>query len=377
MIDFSALASGSFRALIAPILLALLAAPVPADLPDSLALPVEGALLARASLQEGFELGIYGPRPARTGEPAIITALLLGNQTATISSGLILMAYAEDAVSLKESPAPAGSYIPFGQWSPRRHSEWRQLLILGPQALWALRVVPLAHPYFEAGPGSLFGATLFAPDLHCPQTGSALRDHDRHDVLGIAFIVDESIAAPREAPAAPAQTPAANQGAKQRPAHGLKFSFPLVLKDPAATLEFWLAIRHNGKFISCTLPVPIAPVGDTPGQARPTTGAPILDEPKDNASIDGPLAVSGTTNPGALAVAWLEAYDRADPKNRIQGRPVRHITDALGYFQMALPPLQNIPASWPALVYELHVRTEAPGYTSPETVLTLQLPDHF
>ncbi len=108
--------------------------------------PMEGMLLTQLPLAEGLELGVYGPRLAHADEPAIISILIRGDQSAPISFGLVLMAHQKGAVKtyllekdaakdigddeyLKEALLPWASYMPSGLWSSDWNVQWQQLLL--------------------------------------------------------------------------------------------------------------------------------------------------------------------------------------------------------------------------------------------------------
>ena len=67
-------------------------------------------------------------------------------------------------------------------------------------------------------------------------------------------------------------------------------------------------------------------------------------------------------------VAWLEAASLTDGTLAEQLPPVRYISRRDGVFHFEAP----VPATLkPGAKLTLHVRTEAPGYKSPETVRQL------
>lgn len=352
-------------------ILVALCAPAWCAVPTALAL--EGKLLASAVVPGGLgvEVAVYGPSAVAPDEPAMVTLILAGTSSTTISSGLVLLTYPPDAVSPAgapppaEPPPPSGAYLPFGQWSPDFEAEWRQLLVLRPAAQGASRILAMAPLEYEGSPGELLDAVLFEQPWAEPPAGRPFRAPAEYPGLGIAFVAAEG-----------ARTKADIEKASHG-AHRLKLSFPLRLKDPKATLFFWVAFTANGKHltygpISATLTPRPEPV-----TTAPPSEAPQVDEPAEGAQAGERVLVKGSTHrPGTLVVAWIEARGGAEEQpQKVQSSSVvrRFSNDEEGAFsfEVPLPPLA--PGQGP-VTYELHVRTEAPSFQSPETVRRLRRP---
>ena len=314
-------------------------------------MPMEGMLLTQLPLAEGLELGVYGPRLVHPDEPTIISVLIRGDQSAPTSFGLVLMAHQKGAAKdvgddeyLKEALLPWASYIPSGLWAPDWSVQWQQLLLQ-----W---IISTPH-WLQPGPESVF---------------RNLRDYDQ---IGVAFIIDESSQDP--VPIRNEPQGAREPGEALGIAHGVKVSFPLVLKDPTTTLTFWVTLSVNGKLLAHTVTVPMAPQKAASAPPVVESEAPVLDQTATQVVAGEVVEVAGRSKPGTLAVAWLELYDPAHPQARSREAPVRHITDASGRFKIPLPVPSPEAGQEAALVCELHVHTEAPGYKSPQTVSKLRL----
>jgi len=325
-------------------------------------LPMAGVLLAQENLGDHVHAGIYGPATTALQDAALLTVLVLGDQTHTITSGWVLMATPENAVERGQSPPPAGWYVPFGQWSPDRESEWRQFMIVSPRSLWVLPIVPIAHASFRSSAGELLDALLLDPRHPIPKPALAFRDRDAYDQAGLCFVSDESILTTHQMigiPQAPRQA---------RGAHGLKFSFPVIINDPSTTIGFWVACEINKQLLTQMLTVTLVPQEKGTNQRETASEAPTVTEPEDGAAIEETVKVIGQTSPGALAVAWLELWNPDAPETRILSTPVRHMADQNGWFEIILSVPSAARSTHTNLVCELHVRHEAPGYQSPETV---------
>ncbi|MDP6368230.1 MAG: hypothetical protein QF615_01375, partial [Planctomycetota bacterium] len=265
-------------------------------------LPVEGTLLVEATLDKGLEAGVYGPQPVSHDEPAMISVVIFGNEATALTSGLVLMACAQNAAELEELPPPAGSYIPCGQWSSIGTSDWRPLLVVGPEGLWASRIVPMAHAYFEDDAGALLSSVIFGPKWPRPKRESAFRNLGEYDQTGVAFIVDEGFCRVESTSEIANATQPITDAQQSTGAHGIKASFPLILRDPRTTLGFWIALYANDKYLAQSLAAPMTPSTEEVDGAETVSGAPIVDAPQEGDAIGESLEVSGRTRPGALAV---------------------------------------------------------------------------
>ncbi len=340
-----------------PLLLLLaVACSVCSALPTSL--PRKGTLLATAPVKLGgepeptLEVGVYGPRPPTADEPASVSLVIAGSDAVEISHGLVLMACDQSAVSLGGVPAPAGAYVPPGQWAPNLQGEWRQFLALSAQGLWAMRISAMAHTDFEASAGPLLDAVVYQQPWVRPPPGSPFLDHGKHDSTGVAFVADDTVYAP-------AQIKEAIHGA-----HGVSISFPLIFKDPATTLSFWVALTVNGARLTHGFAVKMSPDEAGADGEEAASEAPVLHEPAEGTAVGKTVQISGQAKPGSLVVAWLEVHDPDKPTEQQTQAPARHIAGQFGGFSIMLP----MPATDTNLTYELHVRTEAPGYRSPTTI---------
>jgi hypothetical protein len=153
-----------------------------------------------------------------------------------------------------------------------------------------------------------------------------------------------------------------------RGAHCVKLTFPLVFKDPKATLSFWIAFLANGKPFTQAITASVAPRADVLHSPKPIEGPPRVDTPAEGTEIGKTVKVAGTTSkPGTLLVAWLAADEPLNPENPPTRSVVRHITDDTGAFSITVP----VPQGEAGHIYELHVRTEAPGYRSREVIRRL------
>lgn len=335
-----------------------------ADLPSQIP---EGKLLLQEHLQDALEVGIYGPATATAGEPALLAVLVMGNEMTRISSGIVLMSAPHGGVTFRSSPLPSVHYIPCRQWSPDTVSEWKQLLIIGPEMLWAYRILPLAHIAFKGGPGELLDLILAVRDRPSPPAGSPALNAVEYDHIGTAFITDETITD------ATAVATRVSAGDECQGAHGIRAQFPVVINDPTLPMYVWLLLNANGQHITRNLSVQLPTRSQQFAESSEAIGPPELSSPSPDARVADLVEVSGQTKPGLLVAAWVEIYDPQDPELRTKLPPVRHIADDFGLF--------NIPVSLPladagpgaALAYELHVRTEAPAYRSPEAIRKLNL----
>jgi len=344
-------------------LLSVLSAPVSAQL--EAARPLEGPLLAQASLADNLHVGVYGPQTVTTDEPALFSLLISGDHTTRIRSGLVFIASSKGTIHYRQSPPPAGWYIPSGQWAPDDKSEWRQFLLVQPRSRWASRVMAMAHINFRGGAGELLDAVVADPTCPGPPEGPAFRDTNAFDQVGVVFVSDEH-----------ASTTADLHASKQadktdKGAHGIRVSIPLVIKDQAAALSVWIVANVNGQYLSQTLSLLLAPqTGNTQG---PETGdtAPVIDTPLEGDTVTGTIRIDGRTKPGVLAVAWCETYAVDNADQRTAHPPIRRITDEYGYFSIPLPVPKVETQPDQTVLYELHVRSGAPAYKSPETIRKL------
>jgi len=322
---------------------------------------VEGALLSSASPGPELEVGVYGRAAATAGEPAMVALQVRGTNAVTISSGLVLLACRKGALSFAEAPPPAGAYIPWGQWAPDYEADWQQLLVIGAESLWATRIVPLAPLQCRADAGALLDAVVFQQAWAAPPADSSFRSPDGYDVIGVAFVADQTV------------QNAGDVSAALKGAHALKLSFQLIFKDPNTPLWFWAAFTANGKHFTQQLAAAPATRAVAPTPGKGADEAPVLEKPAEGAGISRNVAVAGKTGkPGSLVVAWLEARDPLKPETPLRLSTVRRIADASGAFAMTVPLPQVASPGATTSVYELHVRTEAPGYRSPEAVRRLQ-----
>ncbi len=343
------------RSLLAVVLVAAAAACLVtharAELPATFA---EGKLLASTPLGKQLQVGVYGPDPVSRDEPAVLTVLLEGAQDVTVASGLVLMAAPRTAVTLDGAPTPSGAYTPFGQWSPDFEAETRQLLALNLDALWATRLIAMAPLELADGAGALVDAVVFQRTWALPPAGAPFRD-PAQALIGIAFVADDSI---RRA----AEIADATHGA-----HRVIFTLPLTFQDPAATLSFWLACVVNGKPISERLQVTLTSRATRRTAAASEAALEIL-EPAEGAEVGESVVVKGKApNPGVLVVAWMDASTATDEQPPAGGTIVRHIAGDNGSFSFTMP----VPRSPASGDLTLHVRTEAPGYQSPQTLRKL------
>jgi hypothetical protein len=304
-----------------------------------------------------------------------------------------MVACPRGAVIPREFPPPAGSYIPHGQWSESVVEEpeaWKELLLVRPEGLWAMRTVPMTHLAFEGTAGSVLDAVVFRAAWAAPPPASPFRNLAEYEPRGAAFVVDETITGPGDLAALGQPAPEAPRTAG---AHAVRTRFPLVFSRATASVPLWIALAGRGRNITRALEVtftaePTGPVrrgngGEAPpdvtippserpvGDIEPITEAPTIERPREDATVEGEVHVSGKARPGTLTVAWLQ-FTRPD------GRPgslppVRHIADEEGRFEIVLrtPAPEEVGGEGRGL--ELHVRTEAPGYQSPETVRSLSL----
>ena len=368
-----------------------------AELPARL--PREGTLLSSASLGQGVEVGVYGPDPVTTEEPAAISVIISGSRSITITLGVVLMAWRHGAINVSDAPSPAGSYVPFEQWSPHLGIGWRQLLSasirnfgdvsqldkrapegtvpsddadahvrdassklrvdalnLDPEELWATPVAPMAPVTFEGGTEALLEAVLSSEAWARPRSGSPFRGLDPDEGMGVVFLADDTVRSRAEIASA------------YRGAHCVKLTFPLVFKDQQATLSFWIACLANGKPCTQAITASVAPRADVRHSPKPIDEPPRVDSPAEGAEIGNTVKVTGTTSkPGTLLVAWLEADEPLNSEKPPARSVVRHITDDTGAFSVTVA----VPQEEAALIYELHVRTDAPGYQSLEVIRRL------
>lgn len=333
------------------------------DLPA--ALVGEGVLLGGTTLGEGLELGVYGPKAPTAGEAMVVTVVIMGNQTETLCSGVVVVACEQKTSYVRGASPPAAWYIPFGQWSPDRESEWRQLLVVNPEGLWATRIVAMAHPYFRGSAGVVLDRTVLSPDWPRPAGGSVFYDRGTYSQIGVGFITDERMT---RGGSMGDQEERGASVTSSRGAHGVKVSFPLILKEARTTLTFWTALRANEKVVSGTVVVRTGAQEEEGTRSQPISAAPIVEQPAEGAVVGSTVKVIGKASPGRLVVAWLEDPQRPEAKSDL----VRHIADSTGRFEIVLP-VPWKPTGDEALVCELHVRIEAPDYESPETVRRVRI----
>lgn len=342
----------------------------------------EGTLLVEATLEDGLTVSVYGPGTGMLDEPTVVTVLILGNQDTTIASGVVIMAAPSTSVQLRDSPSPTGSYVPCGQWSPDRESEWRQLLIASPLGLWATRLVAMSHPFFTAGAGVVLDATIFSPTWSQPTNSAVFRRLGDYDQMGVAFLSDESVSGAATDPQDPARV------AQTKGAHGIKVGFPIILRDPKTSLMVWASVKVQStkapaaRVLTQTLLARVTPQSTRPALVEPSLGAPVISQPTDHAVVSESVTVIGKTSPRTIVTAWVEMSSATAPP--VTGTtttaapttatvPIRHMPDNTGQFELVIP-LPILPASSEQVdTCKLHVLTEAPGYRSPETIRTLTI----
>ena len=391
-----------------------LLAPTGAQLPPRH--PIDGELLAQTTLEGGYILGVYGPRPAAPGEKSLLTCVVVGTDTATFASGFVILAVPHGAVSILETPMPSGSYIPPGQWS-QQESEWRQLMPLSPQSFWLTHLTTLAPPSFIGQAGTLLDQITFAPGLPQPEPDSVLHNIVDYDRVGAAFTLLETAGTPSE------------EQEQVREGHGVRITIPLLIQEPVTQVSFLVLITSAQQHHMMELPVSLsAAVGPTRIRL-PGPGLPELTAPDENTPVGSPLLVTGSTEPGMMVTAWLELRV-GDAQGQLLNDPpqlIRRLADERGQFEIPLTlptaeslqpigiikpdarseaissdlppetadtaetipeetlepeiPVETVPgdittqsASSGELQYYLHVRTEAPGYVSPEIVRQLAAP---
>ncbi|NSW58600.1 MAG: hypothetical protein HPY44_21520 [Armatimonadetes bacterium] len=335
-----------------------------AQIPSNLA---EGPLLARAAVDQTVEVALYGPATAGTREPALLTVMAEGDGDTSIACGIVMLAAPRDKIQFLDSPPPAGWAIPNGQWSPDGQSEWRQLLPVNPGARWALGALTMAHVYFQGTAGDIFDAVLADPDSPRPEDNVALLDRATYEQTAIAFVVDEDLRNRQDLARLEPGT------AGPRGAHGVRFSFPVTIRDPRVTVHAWLLLRMADKTTTNTLTAAITQEKGLFGPAFEDdgTGPPVILQPSEEEQVGPELTVEGRIQPGLLATAWVEIYAESDPELRTVLPPSRQLSDDQGNFRVPL----SLPAADKGagtLVYEIHVRAEGPAYRSPTAIRKVQ-----
>ena len=345
-------------ALAALLLPALALADLPASLP-------EGPLLTRTAVDETTEAGIYGPSVSGEREPALVTVLVQGNEETVISSGIVLLAAPRADIQFLNSPPASGWAIPNGQWSPGDDSEWRQLLPVNPGARWALGALTMAHVQFQGSSGDVLDAVLSDPDSPQPDSDPALRSSQTHDRTALAFVADEDLRNRQDIHAQ-----AASSGG--RGAHGVRFSFPITVRNPGTSFHAWLLLRMADKVTVTSLQAAITQEKGLFTRRSELPGPPVILQPGEGEAVGASPVVEGRIQPGLLATAWVEIYPESDPETRTVLPAVRHLSDDQGDFRIPL----SLPAAdrdSSTLIYELHVVAESPGFRSPPAIVRLQV----
>jgi len=338
---------------------ALACAQLPTNLP-------EGPLLARAVVNQAVEVALYGPATAGTQEPALLTVMAEGDGDTSIACGIVMLSAPRDKIQFLTSPPPAGWAIPNGQWSSDGQSEWRQLLPVNPGARWALGALTMSHVYFQGTAGDIFDAVLAAPDSPRPEDDPALLDTATHGQTAIAFVVDEDLRNRQDLARLKPGT------AGPRGAHGVRFSFPVTIHDPRATVHAWLLLYMADKTTANTLTAAITQEKGFFGMAADDgAGPPLILQPSVGEQVGPELAVEGRIRPGLLATAWVEIYAESDPELRTVLPPSRQLSDDQGNFRIPLS-LPTADKGSGTLVYEIHVRAEGPAFRSPTAIRKVQ-----
>ena len=348
----------SSKRTLAVVLLAMTQAAI-AQLPP--VLPESGPLLMQEPLGSATDLGVYGPISGTTDEPTIVTLLLLGGEDTSIEQGFILLGAPEAAINFTQSPTPAGFYTPYGR-SSTTDTQWHQLLTGDPVSLWSLHLITMTHPHYRLSTGTLLDNVLFSREQSQPRPDPVFgaandRVAEEYETLAVAFVTRETQGA-EPASQSPQDAPS------QHGARAIRISFPIDLGSPDVTFGLWVTVQLNGQYVTRKLSFSTAPRRTGLPNTEASTDTPVIDSPKEHAVITGPVIASGQAKPGVLVVAWLQPIDYPD----VLPQKARRICDRNGKFRITVPvpPLTAYPAE-----YELHIRTEAPGFESPEVVRPL------
>lgn len=318
----------------------------------------EGTLLRSAVLPEGYEVGVYGPRDVGGQESISVTVLVMGNEAARLAAGAVLMAARRDEVSVSESLPPGAEFVPPGEWSPERESGWALLLHINPRAFWATRLATFAPVSYGGSAARILDRVLLEPDRPRPPDASPFRDWLAYSQVGAAFALHEPFLADTVSPAG---SPLATAQA-----YAVKVRFHAQIRNPGAALNFWVCLIPDREAASrvVSLVVPLTPLqGERPPLVT-APDSPIVWEPTEGAAMGERVRVTGITRPGALAVAWIELRDPAQPDRPLNDPPqrIRQFADSNGNYGFEVP-RPSLPDSLPArLRCELHVRAEAPGF---------------
>lgn len=437
------------------------------------ALAPNQVLLANASLGQGIEVGLYGPPswpglvdPSMSnrqgplsgalaeGEPITLTLIILATAQQPkigILSGLVALSYPQDALRLPDTLPPTGAYIPWEEWLAgedavvsdtsvldQERGQWRQLLALDPQALWATHMVLMAPADSGLSAGAVLDASHLAlgpsPSetlLMPPNPGAPGTSAPERDELFIGFVCVSPAYGMNEA--LPGSTGA------QQAAQRVRLQIPLVLRSVRpdkpgsfpgehAELVFRVAVRaqiagheteqspllrrhDQGRSPRMSLPEPWTAsngpkrsgVGSGAeqrsngaqtgleailrvflrGKASPNLTSAVempsntpkgvlqIDEPPEGAVVGPVVRIRGKGQPGSLIVAWIEYVTSAPVgsglEQRNRGPLVRYFSNDTGLFDLHLP-LPEKASAQANTRYEIHVRSEAPGYQSPPVV---------